>query len=324
MQSDTPPAPTDGAPAAPTAIFSRLEERTCPVCGESPAHATLFLESRIDVERLSAATFASRKVPEFMSYRLVKCSKCATIYAVAAPPAELLAGAYEEASYDTGEEALLAARAYRQALAPHLTARDFEGTAMEIGTGNGAFLTELLDLGFADVVGIEPSHAAADAAPPELRRRIRLGIFDENDFEPESLSLICCFQTLEHVRDPRDLVEAAFRLLVPGGILALVTHDYAAPINRLLGRRSPIIDLEHMQIFCRQSLDFLLTQAGYRGHCDCGLSQPLSSPLLDALLPLPASIKPAIGKALDATGIGGIHLSANVGNLMTCGRKPAR
>ncbi len=42
-----------------------------------------------------------------------------------------------------------------------------------------------------------------------------------------------------------------------------MTHDYRAPINRLLGRRSPIIDIEHMQLFCPASLDRLLGEAGF-------------------------------------------------------------
>ena len=44
-------------------------------------------------------------------------------------------------------------------------------------------------------------------------------------------------------------------------MLALVTHNVDAPLNRLLGRRSPIIDIEHLQLFSPNNLSFLLRQA---------------------------------------------------------------
>jgi len=79
--------------------------RSCPVCGAGPVHATLFLEDSIDPSRLSGFSFASRKVPEFMSHRLVRCGACDLVYADNPPDAEVLANAYHEAAYDSAEEA---------------------------------------------------------------------------------------------------------------------------------------------------------------------------------------------------------------------------
>src|SRR5205085_12443626 len=105
--------------------------------------------------------------------------------------------------------------------------------------------------------------AAMYAAPALIRPFIHEGIFAEEELAAESFDLVCCFQTLEHVSAPKALTEACIRLLRPGGVLALVVHDYAAPINRLLGRRSPIIDIEHLQLFCRSSIDKLLASSGF-------------------------------------------------------------
>jgi hypothetical protein len=46
-------------------------------------------------------------------------------------------------------------------------------------------------------------------------------------------------------------------------MMALITHDYTALINRALGRRSPIIDIEHVQLFCPEALRFLVSATGY-------------------------------------------------------------
>jgi SAM-dependent methyltransferase len=162
-----------------------------------------------------------------------------------------------------------------------------------------------------------------DSADPAIRPFIREGIFVESEFAPESFDLICCFQTLEHVTDPRELVEASKRLLRKDGLLALVTHDYRAPVNRILGRRSPIIDIEHLQIFCRPSLSHLLTSAGLKTVTIESFANvyPLSYWL--KLAPIPASLKEAVLGLFKVSGAADVKFRFNVGNLLSVGRKSA-
>jgi SAM-dependent methyltransferase len=307
-------------------VFDRLETRACPVCGVSSARAAVFLRSSFDRTRLTATSFASRKMPEFMSYRLLRCMGCEIVYAAAAPPAELLAHAYAAADYDSSEEAALAADTYADALAATIATLPRRDRVLEIGTGTGALLERLLDrvldAGFVEAVGIEPSGAAIAAAAPAVRGLIRQGMFVEADFEPESFDLICCFQTLEHVSDPRALVQSCVRLLRPGGALALVTHDYAAPLNRLLGCRSPIIDIEHLQLFCRPSLDRLLHDVGLSRREIRGLVNRYPLRYWLRLTPLPSSLKRTVAGVLGHAGLDRIRCSFNVGNLLAIGRKP--
>jgi SAM-dependent methyltransferase len=234
----------------------------------------------------------------------------------------MLAHAYAAADYDSSGEASLAADTYVQALAPAIASLPRRGRVLEIGTGTGALLQRLLHAGFTDAVGIEPSRAAIDAAPPAMRGMIREGVFDEAGFDPESFDLICCFQTLEHVPEPLALARSCARLLRPGGALALVTHDYAAPLNRLLGRRSPIIDIEHLQLFCRPSLDCLLDSAGLQRHDLRALVNRYPLRYWLRLMPLPAGLKRRVAALLALLRLDGVLIGLNVGNLLAIGRKP--
>lgn len=250
-----------------------------------------------------------------MSYRLMRCSTCRTIYAAEAPRLDLLATVYRNADYDTAIEAEFAATTYASALQPALARLKQRGKLLEIGTGTGIFLDRLAKEGFEERIGIEPSRAAIDAASPSVRPLIREGIFDPADFTAGSVSMVCCFQTLEHVPDPRSLAEATFRLLEPGGVLALITHDVTAPINRLLGRRSPVIDIEHLQLFCPASLRYLLAGAGFSKTHIAPIKNTYPLRYWLRLAPLP--LKRQILRAIASLGLADLNVSANVGNILT-------
>ncbi len=301
-------------------VLDRLEARDCPVCGAGADAAVLYLKANLDSARLTGASFSSRKAPEFMSYRLLRCADCATVYAAAAPSAALLGRAYSDADYDSSEEALLAAGTYAAALASTIAALPRRDRVLEIGTG--ALLERLLR-DFKEAVGIEPSRAAIAAAQPAVRAFIREGLFVETDFAPASFDLICCFQTLEHVSDPRALAKSCARLLRPGGALAFVTHDYTAPLNRLLGRRSPIVDIEHLQLFCRPSLERLLRDAGLPVTTISTIVNRYPLRYWLRLTPLPAAMGQAIGGLLRFTGLDRALIGLNVGNILAIGHKPA-
>ena len=298
-----------------------LQLRLCPVCHADESQATLFLPNSMDPAKVTGFSYASRKTPEFMSLRLLHCHSCDLIYASDPPNAHTLAEAYHQAQYDSQTEADDAAAAYARAAQPVLPQLAQRVRALEIGTGTGIFLQCLQQAGFTELVGVEPSRAAIDAAPPERRAWIREGVFDEANFEPASFDLVCCFMTLEHVREPRPLVESALRLLRPGGAITLVVHDWRGPVNRLLGKHSPIIDIEHLQLFSPGSVQQLLQGAGYQNISVQSFANRYSISYWLRLTPLPASLRSAIAWLLKTTGLYHLKLSFNVGNLWVSGFK---
>ena len=100
---------------------------------------------------------------------------------------------------------------------------------MDVGTGDGSFLLELLSAGFHGVVGIEPSGAPIAVAHPDVRPMIRQEVFRPGAFPEGSFSLVTCFQTIEHLDDPVALCRDALSALKPGGALFLIGHDHRAP-----------------------------------------------------------------------------------------------
>ncbi|MBI5637380.1 MAG: class I SAM-dependent methyltransferase [Nitrospinae bacterium] len=295
-----------------------MRERRCPVCGADRS-ANLFAEANYDSAKLDAFAYASRKTPEQMHLRLVRCDACDLIYATPVPAADALAAAYEAAAFDSGEES---ARAARTCIAHVLRAArklpDRIG-ALDIGAGDGAFLERLLENGFTGVAGVEPSDAPIRAAKENIRPLIRKGIFYESAFQPKSFSLITCFQTMEHLSEPAAVCAAAFRLLKPGGALALVCHNHRAFSAKLLGMKSPIFDIEHLQLFSPRGVTRLLEGAGFKEVDVRTVINTYPAHYWIKLLPLPA--KAQLIAVLKATGIGHIPVPLPAGNLFAVGFK---
>ena len=261
----TPPAAEAGGNPRLSAVDSAQEgmtARPCPICG-SADESRVYAEAHFDLGRLDEFAFASRKVPEYMHYRLITCPVCDLLYASPAPSFEALARAYQDAGFDSGEEARYASRTYAgylPSIIPQLPDKD---GAIDIGTGDGAFLRELLAAGFTGVAGVEPSAAPISAAQNDVRALIRHDIFRPDLFEPGQYSLITCFQTMEHVRDPIALALGVYSRLKKGGAAFFIGHNRKGLVNRLLGRKSPIFDIEHLQLFSPMSARALFERAGF-------------------------------------------------------------
>ena len=305
-------------PSATTGSLGELTRRGCPICG-STDEGEVFAEQHLDLAALDAHAFASRKRPERMRLRLIACPVCDLVYASPVPSPEALARAYEEAAFDSAEEARYAARSYAEQIEEALGALPDRRGALDIGTGEGAFLAELLRLGFSDVAGVEPSRAPIEAADPAVAGLIEHGVFRAGIRPPNSLSLVTCFQTIEHVPDPAALVRDAAALLKPGGVLALVCHDRRAAVNRALGLRSPILDVEHMQLFSPRSIEELLRRAGLRDVSHRPIRNRYPVRYWARLAPLPERLHGPISRALERTGIGKRPLTVPVGNLLAWG-----
>lgn len=296
-------------------------DRRCPLCS-SQDQSRVIAESNIDLDKLNSFAFASRKNPEYMHPRLVECPACGLLYGSPVLAPESLADAYRGADFDSGTEAGYASRTYAaeiRRIIPRLQKLD---GVLDIGTGDGVFLERLLELGFRNVAGVEPSLAPYEAAKPTIRPMIRLGLFHPADFEPGKLSLATCFQTMEHVPDPLGIASGVRSLLRPGGAFVIVVHNRKALSAKVLGFKSPIFDIEHLQLFSPETARSLLERAGYRDIRVAPLYNRYPLSYWMKLLPFPNDLKSSMLRIVGTSGLGSITVSLPAGNLVCVGYAP--
>jgi SAM-dependent methyltransferase len=289
-------------------------ERACPICKRSDEQH-LVRPGNIELDRLTDASFSSRKLPEYMHCRLMKCGTCGLVYSSPAPTPAFAERSYREASFDATRESFYAAKTYVDRL--RAANRLQPVPALDIGAADGAFLRELVASGFDEVVGYEPSLAPVRAANPDIRDRIKTENFDASRIPAESFGLVTCFQTIEHVYEPLQLVSDMWRILRPGGTAFLVAHDVNAPSAKILGYKSPIFDIEHLQLFDRKSAEVLMRTAKFRDIRVTPILNAYPISYWARLFPLPGALKARMLSALTGSfaWLGNRMLKIPAGNL---------
>lgn len=299
-------------------------ERDCPIC-LSNKFSEIFAASTFDTSKLNAFSFSSRKTPENMHLNLSICKKCSLIYANLAPDAQQLHLLYKDASFNRSVESIYAAKTYARLLRKHIlsnTTKEISSLSLlDIGSGDGAFLEEVLKLGLSDISGLEPSDAPLAIANPNIRNRIIKDSFHPNQFPDNSFDIITCFQTIEHLPDPLLVAKTVYNALKPGGQFMIVCHNKNALSAKVLGMKSPIFDIEHLQLFCPTSAINLLKEANFK-NCLSNIiinHYPLSYWI--NLLPLNHKIKKISDNICLNTGINKIAIPMIAGNILVIGTK---
>lgn len=296
-------------------------DRDCPLCA-TKAQSVLFAESNVRAEELDQFAFASRKLPEYMHGRLLECGVCDLLYSSPALDPGVLADCYRDADFDSGLESDYAARTYASLLEPLRPSLPKPLSVLDIGCGDGTFLNQLRLAGYDELVGIEPSIVPIQAAKPEVRGSIRLGLFQAEDYAPSSFSLVTCFQVMEHVPHPLELSKGVLQLLKPGGAFAIIVHNRRALSAKVLRRKSPIFDIEHLQLFSEQSGMRLLEQAGFVDVHASSIWNRYPLHYWMKLFPLPRQSKVKLIELSRTLGFGHIPISIPPGNLLFTGKRP--
>ncbi len=294
----------------------------CAICG-TEGDATELYPANFDLQALTPAVFSARRLPDRIHYRLVKCNACGLVRSDPVAPTELLARLYHQSTFTYTDEIGDLKRTYGRYLAKLDDYGARKDTVLEIGCGNGFFLQQALAQGYRSVRGVEPSRAAVSQAAPEVRDSIVCDLMRPGLFRPAEFDVICLFQVFDHVPDPGTLLDACFAALRPGGLVLSLNHNITAVSARLLGERSPIVDIEHTYLYSPGTMQRIFEAHGFRIRKVGSVRNQYSLRYLVRLVPFPAGIKRTALTWLQRHAVGGLRLRVPLGNLYLVAQKPA-
>jgi SAM-dependent methyltransferase len=131
---------------------------------------------------------------------------------------------------------------------------------LDIGCGRGDLVRCFSSLGF-------DAHGTEIAPPPDSEFPGTLHAVDdlaEACFAENSFDLVVLWHVLEHLADPRGTIEDVYRILAPGGRLAIAVPNFSSWQARWAGESWFHLDLpRHLFQFSRDGLEALLRSTGF-------------------------------------------------------------
>jgi SAM-dependent methyltransferase len=244
---------------------SRHPTRPCPLCGPRDV-------ARGDLMPHAAATLLRRLDGAEVSPRPVTCAACGLVFVDPVPEDAVRESTYDAGYYEPwgGAQAASRRRMWRRRLAL-LRRRQTTGSLLDVGCGDGQFLDAARAVGWR-VDGIEFSPEGARRAAARLGRPVAVGDLARTTHLKGPFDVVTLWHVVEHLVDPRALLEAARSRLPPGGLLVVAVPNLDNLPMRLAyrlarGRPLPLYESgwrePHLSHFDPVTLRALLRGAGF-------------------------------------------------------------
>ncbi len=200
------------------------------------------------------------KLIRYSNAYLVKCSSCGFVFCSKIPAEQELLAHYN--TYPRNEKiSAITLKRYSELLEFFETYRE-NGNILDVGCGNGHFLTEAKNKGW-NVYGTEYTDTAIDICKKKAINMFQ-GKLNPADFGGIKFDVICSIEVLEHINNPIEEISNFNYLLRKGGLVYLTTPNFNSLSRLILKEKWSIIEYpEHLCYYTSSTLARLFRQTGF-------------------------------------------------------------
>lgn len=187
---------------------------------------------------------------------------------------------------------------------------------LDVGCYTGVFV-EIAERHGWKAWGVEPSRWAVRKARAR-GLHVEQGTLVSADLPESYFDVVTLWDVIEHLANPRQVLQQTHRLLKPGGLVVIHTIDIESPFARLMGRRWPWLMEMHIYYFSRQTLRAMLEQCGFQV---LSVRAQGRYQRLGYLMNRLGALAPAVGRPAEwlvtRIGLRGLTVPVNLGDLFT-------
>jgi 2-polyprenyl-3-methyl-5-hydroxy-6-metoxy-1,4-benzoquinol methylase len=220
---------------------------SCPICGRTEQRPWIQAPDRLH----------GRK----KRYTLVRCAACSLVWLSSPPkPAQM------HLHYTGAYHALISAAGGNpkrwEGRKLDLVQYKHSGTLLDLGCSSGSFLESMRSESWK-LYGIEMSVDCAKVAEARCGAHVFIGDILDAPFPRETFDVITCFDVLEHLYEPRRVMERVAEWLKPGGIFFVQVPNIDSAEARVFGTYWHGLELpRHLFHYSSASLRHLAKVAG--------------------------------------------------------------
>jgi len=145
----------------------------------------------------------------------------------------------------------------------HLPLKQLGARMLDVGCGQGAFVSRALSLGW-NAEGLDPDPEAVKVGRSK-GLRIARGRLSDTCFPDSSFAAVTMSHSIEHLHDPINSLREIYRILEPGGAIWIATPNLDSQGHRMFGRDYINLDPpRHLVLFTPRSLRAALTNTGFK------------------------------------------------------------
>ena len=197
-------------------------------------------------------------------YAISKCRNCSLVFVLNyVTTEELIAhyGAMNDDSY--GDNTVDCLNYYYEALGGLIRSRFPKGgRILDIGCSRGWFLDTM---GGWECHGNEITETYGNAAREKHGDRIFIGPFEEYPMREGFFDVITLQDVFDHIREPLEVLDKCYRLLRPGGLIAIKVHNISCLYAKMTGRRFyAVIPPSHLFYYDKFTLARTLEKSGFQ------------------------------------------------------------
>lgn len=133
---------------------------------------------------------------------------------------------------------------------------------LDIGCATGSFVEAARSRGF-NARGVDVSTESVKYGRDIRGLDLDCGDLCEMRYPANHFDVVTLWATLEHLIDPNRFLAEAFRILRPGGRMAVSVPNHASLTQRILGTRNRYVGIDHVNYFTSATLRRILARNGF-------------------------------------------------------------